>query len=244
MFLRRLHCSIKFTAACAAAAALSACHPGNEPSSNPPANPPAGADASRTQDLPGGSNPKGPDMTIREGASAPTGGAASTTAVSPTDRQLLEKAALDGRFEVAVGNMAKERASDQAVRYFAGMVGGQHAKLDDELDRLAAARGMTLPSQPDAAQQQRIQALTALQGRAFDEAFVQDIGIKGHAEAIKFFEDASRQAQDPEIKEWFTKSLATLQLHATHAQQIAAGGGNRAAAGGPVSAAASATAGS
>jgi putative membrane protein len=57
------------------------------------------------------------------------------------------------------------------------------------------------------------------QGADFDRAYI-DSMVDGHKDAIKLFEDASKNASDAEVKSFAATHLPTLQQHDEKAQQL------------------------
>lgn len=67
---------------------------------------------------------------------------------------------------------------------------------------------------------QMIQHLQALSGSEFDKAFIRHMA-QDHAKGIRQYEQASRQLQDTEIKNYIAQTLPKLREHFSQAQQIA-----------------------
>jgi putative membrane protein len=65
-----------------------------------------------------------------------------------------------------------------------------------------------------------VDQLTKLRGADFDKTYTKDM-VAGHEKAVKTFEDASKNAKDPEIKEWAGKQLKTLEEHLEQARATA-----------------------
>ena len=100
--------------------------------------------------------------------------------VARGDRQFMMKAAGSGMFEVQVGQLAASKASDPEVKSFAGMLVDQHQKANDELTKIANAKGVELPAAPPRAMRKDIENLGKKQGQEFDQQFVREVGIKAH----------------------------------------------------------------
>jgi putative membrane protein len=47
-----------------------------------------------------------------------------------------------------------------------------------------------------------------------------DSMVKGHQKDVQEFTDKSQSAKDPDVKQWASKTLPTLQKHLEKAQQI------------------------
>jgi putative membrane protein len=54
----------------------------------------------------------------------------------------------------------------------------------------------------------------------FDKTFIREQGIQDHKHDIKEFEKASKEAKDPDVKAYATKTLPVLQKHLQRAEEI------------------------
>jgi putative membrane protein len=136
------------------------------------------------------------------------------------DRKFVQDAAGSGMFEVQAAQLASTKASDPNVKSFAGMLVDHHTKTNDELTKLANAKGVELPAAPPRAQRREVEQMGKKQGQEFDREFVRNIGIKAHEKDIKLFEKASKDLKDPELKAFATKALPTLKEHLAMAQKL------------------------
>ena len=136
------------------------------------------------------------------------------------DRNFIEEAAGSGMFEVQAAQLASTKASDPDVKKFASMLVDHHTKANDELTKMANAKGVELPAAPPRAMRRDIEKLGKKQGQEFDTEFVREVGVKSHEKAIKSFEKASKDVKDPELKAYATKALPTLKEHLAMAQKL------------------------
>jgi putative membrane protein len=123
-------------------------------------------------------------------------------------------------FEVQAAQLATTKASDPNVKNFAGMLVDHHTKANDELTKLANAKGVELPAAPPRAMRREIEQIGKKQGQEFDSEFVRNVGIKAHEKDIKLFEKASKDLKDPELKAFATKTLPQLKEHLAAAQKL------------------------
>ncbi|HYF19484.1 MAG TPA: DUF4142 domain-containing protein, partial [Ramlibacter sp.] len=106
------------------------------------------------------------------------------------DRRFVLEAAGSGMFEVQAAQLAASKASDPAVKSFAGMLIDHHTKANDELTKLANAKGVELPAAPPRAMRKQVEDMGKKQGQELDQDFVRTVGIKAHEKDIKLFEKA------------------------------------------------------
>jgi putative membrane protein len=151
--------------------------------------------------------------------------------VARGDRKFLEAAAGSGMFEVEIGQLAAAKASDANVKSFASMLVDQHTAANNELVKIANARGVELPAAPKRSLRKEIEKLGKKNGDEFDRDFVRQVGVKAHEKDIKMFEHASKDVLDPELKAFVDKTLPVLREHLAAAEKLPQSGKNAASMG-------------
>jgi putative membrane protein len=155
---------------------------------------------------------------------AATDNAPATAASS--DQDFANRAAAAGLAEVELGNMARDKATNQQVKDFAQKMVTDHGKANDELKTVAAQKAIVLPTNlgPDhVAVRDRLSALT---GAEFDREYMAAM-VQDHQKAVSEFENESTNGTDPELKTWAGQKLPALREHLTMAQQISSSLGGR-----------------
>jgi putative membrane protein len=147
------------------------------------------------------------------------------------DRKFIEEAAGSGMFEVQVAQLAASKATDAQVKSFASMLVDHHTAANNELVKIANARGVELPAAPKRALRRDIEKLGKKSGDEFDRDFVRNVGIKAHEKDIKLFQKASKDVKDAELKAFVDKTLPVLREHLAMAQKLPQSGKNAAAMG-------------
>ena len=143
-------------------------------------------------------------------------------AVDENDAKFATAAANGGMAEVAVGQLAGEKAMNAKVKAFASMMVTDHSKVNEELMAIAKAKNITLPSAPDEEHQKKKADLAAKTGADFDKAYV-DAMIDGHKKTISLFEDAAKNCKDADLKAFAEKTLPTIKGHLTEIESIKKG---------------------
>jgi putative membrane protein len=95
-----------------------------------------------------------------------------------------------------------------------------HSKANDQFKQVAAEKHVTLPTSISAKDKATKTTLEALSGDQFDRAYMEDM-VKDHKQDVAEFQKASKSASDPQIKDWASQTLPTLQDHLKEAQRIA-----------------------
>lgn len=152
-------------------------------------------------------------------AGAQQSGAAQTQ-LSAQDRDFVMRAAQSGMAEVEASRAAATRAANGKVRDFAQQMVRDHTASNEELMRIAQSKGIQLGTELDPEHRQRVEALMALQGDEFDRAYMQDMGVRAHEEAVQLFERQAREGQDPDLRAFAGRMLGALRQHLAMAEQL------------------------
>ncbi len=138
--------------------------------------------------------------------------------VSKKDQEFLQKAAAGGLYEVQAGGLAQSKGQSEGIKSFGAMLVKDHTAANEELKALAASKRVALPATPPAAKQQRLAKIST--DKDFDKEFVKEVGLDDHKEDIRLFEKAVKDADDPDVKAFATKTLPTLKAHREHAEGL------------------------
>ena len=132
--------------------------------------------------------------------------------MSAVDRGFMLEAASDGMAEVELGRLAAQRASSDTIRQFGQRMMADHDAANQELLQLAQRKGVALPQQPDAKHRAAMDRLATMSGAQFDQAYMTEM-VKDHQNDAAVFEREIREGQDPEVRAWASKVLATVREH-------------------------------
>ena len=166
-------------------------------------------------------------------ASAPVADSASTRAGAMTgrdttthassgklgfmDRRFVTKAADDGQAEVALAQLASQRATHPDVRSFAEKLVQEHSAVNTELLGIASAKSVKIDQDDD--KDRAYKRLSRKSGADFDQEFVEHM-IDEHEKAIKMFEKASKDAKDADVRTFAAKHVDHLRDHLKQAQGL------------------------
>jgi putative membrane protein len=142
--------------------------------------------------------------------------------LSPADQKFVMKAAQGGMAEVQLGELAKEKGSSDAVKQFGQRMVDDHSKANDQLKQLAANKGVDLPSSLDAKDEATKTRLSKLSGDAFDRAYMKDM-VADHTKDVSEFRRESQSAKDPDVKNFASQTLPTLEDHLKSAKSVDSG---------------------
>ena len=148
--------------------------------------------------------------------------------LSQDDRNFLDFAAQDNQAEIDLCLLAQRKATSPAVKAFARLMVHDHVAVESRLAVLADAERVSVANGIDKEAQERQSRLQALEGDAFDRAFMQ-AQIEDHAHDLDQFR-AQAATTNPGVARFAAESVAMLVQHHELALMIAAalerGGGN------------------
>jgi putative membrane protein len=154
--------------------------------------------------------------------SSTSAGQASAAQVSAQDREFVMRAAQSGMAEVEASRAAVSKATSEEVRSFAQQMVRDHTATNEELMRIARAKGLQVTPQLDAEHRGKLDAMQALPPEEFERAYTQDMGVRAHQEAIELYERQAREGTDPDLRAFASRTLLALRQHLAMAEQVSA----------------------
>jgi putative membrane protein len=139
--------------------------------------------------------------------------------VPSSDRKFIEKATIGNMAEVKLGKLAQEQGSSQAVRDFGARMVQDHTKANAELQKVATAKGVTVPGTIDKAAQSDYDKLAKKSGADFDKAYVNGM-VSDHKTDIAEFQKEVKSGKDADLQAFASKTLPTLEDHLKMIQGI------------------------
>ena len=187
------------------------------------------ADNPAAQSTASGSSAQGAGASGTSGASGATAGADASTAskssdtadkISKSDREMMEKIAEANIAEIETGKLAQEKSKNEQVRSFAKKMVDDHTQAQSDLEKIAQAKNVTLPSKPDAKHQAAMKKLNTLSEADFDKQYMAQAGLNDHRDTHRLLERVSKQAKDDDLKQYATKTIAAVDEHLKMAREM------------------------
>jgi putative membrane protein len=122
--------------------------------------------------------------------------------------------------EIALSQLAADRAQNEAVKQFAQMMVTDHSAAATELQTLATSKSYTLPTAMD---QKHQSALTKLQGRSgadFDREYMKQM-VSDHEKMVSILQKQADKGTDADQKAFAAKMLPIVHGHLTSARTLA-----------------------
>jgi putative membrane protein len=142
--------------------------------------------------------------------------------MSGEDETALKKLAQDDLAEIAAGTMAQERATSPEVKTFGAEMAKDHGRMLEEKKRMAKAKGVTLPTAPDAGQKAEAQKLQSMAKQDFDREYMGHM-VRDHADDLALVQKTARGAQDPQLKAAAGKAAPVIGRNLETAKSVQAG---------------------
>lgn len=133
------------------------------------------------------------------------------------DAEFLVEAAEITLEEIELGKLARQRSKNSSVIQLGETMQNDHEKSLSEIKSIAEKYAITIPNSLSENGRENYNKLNKQEtGKDFDEKFCQMM-VDGHKDAIKLFEDASKDVSNEEIRNWAAATLSTLRMHLDHA---------------------------
>jgi putative membrane protein len=162
------------------------------------------------------------NSTQQSGMSGAAGATASGTALSSADKKAVMDMGMANMAEVETGKMAVAKAQSPEVKAFAQQMIDDHSKALTEVQTLAQAKGVTLPTELDAKHKAMAAKLDKLSGAQFDKEYMKNAGVADHKTVHAKLVKDEKGAKDPEVKALAEKMRPVVEQHLKSAQTLTA----------------------
>lgn len=146
-------------------------------------------------------------------------GSPATAQKKPTlnsvDRRFILKAGEGNVAEVMVSRLALQKSKNGDVREVAQMLVKEHSMANDKLKKIAAMKGMRVPSRPSPKHQAAYRRLSRMSSTAFNKMYLSG-QIKDHLNTIALFQSTIRAGRDADVQGFARENLPPIQNHTVH----------------------------
>jgi putative membrane protein len=122
------------------------------------------------------------------------------SSLSDKDKTFMKKAAKGGMMEVAMGQVAEQKAQSEDVKSFGKRMVADHGKANDELKSIASKKGFQLPSKEHNAKW------------TSDKAYI-DMMVQDHEKDLAEFKEEASSGSDPDLKKFADDTAKMVQEH-------------------------------
>ena len=140
--------------------------------------------------------------------------------LSRSDQKMVKDMAMANLAEIEAGRMAQTKSQNEQVKNFAQQMIDDHTKALAEVQQLAQAKGVALPTELDRTHKRRADKLASLSGDAFDRAYMNQSGLADHKKTHGLLKQAQSRAKDPDVKALAARTMPIVDQHLNSAQEL------------------------
>ena len=129
------------------------------------------------------------------------------SSLSEKDKTFMKKAAKGGTMEVAMGQIAEQKAQSEDVKSFGKRMVTDHSKANEELKSIASQKGVQLPSKEHTAKW------------TSDKTYI-DMMVKDHEKDLAEFKQEASSGSDPDVKKFADDTAKVIQEHLDLVKEI------------------------
>lgn len=148
-----------------------------------------------------------------------TAAGTGTSSLNKADQKLMRDMAMINMAEIETARMAQSKSQTEMVKTYAQRMIDDHTKALTDVQQLAQAKGVTLPTELDKAHKAKGDKLAKLSGEQFDRAYMAQAGVADHKKAHAKLQTAASKAKDADVKALAGKMHPTVQDHLKMAQE-------------------------
>jgi predicted outer membrane protein len=157
----------------------------------------------------------------QSGMSGAAGATGSSAALTAADKKAIMDMGMANMAEVEAGKMAVAKSQSADVKAFAQQMIDDHSKALTEVQTLATAKGVTLPTELDAKHKAMAAKLDKLSGEKFDKEYMKNAGVMDHKTVHATLTKDEKAAKDADVKALAGKMKPTVEQHLKSAEMIA-----------------------
>jgi len=141
------------------------------------------------------------------------------TAQSDDDKKFLANAAQSDRNEIALSEVAVQKASTPAVKAFAEKMVKEHKAMTNSMKPFAEKWGLNPPVDVDSDHKKELDKLNGLSGHDFDKEYMDQM-VSDHAKALDAFTDEAKGTKDAAFKAAVLKGKTRVAAHKNMAYDL------------------------
>ena len=131
----------------------------------------------------------------------------TSSSLSDKDKTFMKKAAKGGMMEVAMGQVAEQKAQSEDVKSFGKRMVTDHSKANDELKSIASKKGVQLPNKEHSTKW------------TSDKAYI-DMMVKDHEKDLAEFKEEASSGTDADVKKFADDTSKIIQEHLDLVKEI------------------------
>ena len=140
-------------------------------------------------------------------------------AVTDDDKKFLATAAQSDQNEIALSQLAEQKATNPAVKAFAEKMVKEHTQMTASMKPFADSWGLTAPTGPDSDHQKELDKLNGLSGNDFDKEYMDQM-VTDHSKALSAFTTEAKDTKDVKFRAAVLKGKTAVAAHKNMAYDL------------------------
>jgi len=140
-------------------------------------------------------------------------------AVTDDDKKFLATAAQSDQNEIALSQLAEQKATNPAVKAFAEKMVKEHTQMTASMKPFADSWGLTAPTGPDSDHQKELDKLNGLSGNDFDKEYMDQM-VTDHSKALSAFTSEAKDTKDVKFRAAVLKGKTAVAAHKNMAYDL------------------------
>ncbi|YCI05022.1 DUF4142 domain-containing protein [Ensifer sp. D2-11] len=134
-------------------------------------------------------------------------------------QEFARKMSMSNLFEMEAAELARQRGKGREVLEFAERMLADHARAGKELAEAAGKDGVELSQSLDKAGEEKLAALRALSGAAFDPAYLSS-EVTAHEDALELLKKYAEEGDAGALKAFAESTYPTVRTHLLQVQSM------------------------
>lgn len=135
------------------------------------------------------------------------------------DKRFLGQVTQASLLNIAMGKLAIEKSSSDAVKEFGRKMVADHERGLSIFKKVADKDGVTVDTQMDAKHKERLDKLAKLSGAEFDRAYVRD-QMKAHQRMVSYFQSEADNSTESVASKMANNMLPAVQRHLNETKEL------------------------
>jgi putative membrane protein len=140
-------------------------------------------------------------------------------AQSDDDKKFLATAAQSDQNEIALSEVAEQKATNPAVKAFAQKMVKEHKQMTETMKPFAEKWGLTPPTGPDDDHQKELDKLNGKSGADFDKEYIDQM-VSDHSKALSAFTTEAKDTKDVKFRAAVLKGKTMVAAHKNMAYDL------------------------
>jgi putative membrane protein len=146
-------------------------------------------------------------------------GAADPSVVSPAEQDFMMKVTQANVGEIMMARQAMRKSQNKDVVDYANMIEKDHTMTLEQLTSLMAEKNVVQSKAPAPEAAQEMDRMNDLSGTDFDREYA-NMMVEKHQKAVDMFREQSENAINPDVKDYASDTLPTLEMHLEKAHSL------------------------